>query len=179
MSPDISLISVKYIKMANVPNMTAPNGQIIATGGPPLVNGYTQRIEGSPLDAAAAKTLAAQASQVATSRSLGAGQKGSSRRRRRHRGGALNLNASIPSIPEAGTIKGVSHETNHLNAVNNLNQLRADKIYDGLINAPPIRLTGGTKKRSRKTKHGRRRNRTHRGKRNKHSSHRRRTHKRV
>jgi len=164
--------------MANVPNMTAANGQIIATGGPPLANGYVQKIEGSPLDAAAAKTLATQASQVAASKSLGVGQKGSSRRRR-HRGGAVNLNASIPSIPEAGTIKGVSHETNHLNAVNNLNQLRADKIYDGLINAQPIKLTGGTKKRSRKTKHGRRRNRTHRGKRNKHSSHRRRTHKRV
>jgi hypothetical protein len=129
-----------------------------------------QTITGSPIDAAASKTLAAHAQQVATAKAMGAGQKGSSRRhkkKRRMRGG-VNLNASIPSLPEAGTIPGVSHAQNHLNAVNNLNQVRADGVYDGLHSATP-RSMGG--KRSRKVKkNGRSHKRTHRRKHSKHAT---------
>jgi hypothetical protein len=155
--------------MTSLPNTVTSSGQIIVNSGPPLHTGFTQNITGTPIDAAAAKTLAAQAQQIAAAKSLGAGQKGSSRRhkKRRMRGG-VNLNASIPSLPEAGTITGVSHAQNHLDAVNNLNQIRHDKVYDGLHNATP-RSMGG--KRSRKVKkNGRSNKRTHRGKYRKSSS---------
>lgn len=127
--------------MTSLPNTVGPNGQIIINSGPPLHTGFVQHIEGGPIEAAAAKTMAAHASQVAAAKALGAGQKGSSRRRRKMKGG-VNLNANIPSIPEAGTIPGVSHAQNHLNAVNNLNQIRASQVYDGLTNATPIKMGG-------------------------------------
>lgn len=126
--------------MTSLPNTVGPNGQIIVNSGPPLYTGFTQHIQGSPLEAAAAKTLAAQASQVAAAKALGAGQKGASRLRKMR--GGVNLTANIPSIPEAGTIPGVSHAQNHINAINNLNQIRHDQVYDGLINATPIKLGG-------------------------------------
>ena len=128
--------------MTSLPNTVTSTGQIIVNQGPPLHTGFTQNITGSPIDAAASKTLAAQQLQTAAAKSLGAGQKGSSRRRRRRMRGGVNLNASIPTVPEAGTIPGVSHAQNHLNAVDNLNQIRADKVYDGLHNATP-RSVGG------------------------------------
>ncbi len=162
--------------MTSLPNTVTSNGQIIVTQGPPLHTGFTQNITGTPIDAAASKTLAANAQQVAAAKSLGAGQKGASRKRRgkkRRMRGGVNLNASIPSIPEAGTIPGVSHAQNHLDAVNNLNQIRADKVYDGLHNATP-RSVGG--KRSRKVKkNGRSHKRTHRRKHGKHVTRHRRT----
>lgn len=183
--------------MTSLPNTVGPNGQIIINSGPPLHTGFIQHIQGGPIDAAAAKTLATQQSQVNAAKALGAGQKGSSRKRRRMRGG-VNLNANIPSIPEANTIPGVSHTQNHLNAVNNLNQLRHDQVYDGLNNATPIKMGGfrmrdaegiypgsGTQvdtKRSRKTKkkHGSRHKRINRRisrKSTSHRSRRRRSHK--
>lgn len=127
--------------MTSLPNTVGPNGQIIVNSGPPLHTGFVQNIQGSPLEAAAAKTLAAQANQVAAAKALGAGQKGASRKRRRMRGG-VNLTANIPSIPEAGTIQGVSHAQNHMNAINHLNQIKADQVYDGLINATPMKMGG-------------------------------------
>lgn len=161
--------------MTSLPNTVTSNGQIIVNQGPPLHTGFTQNITGTPIDAAAGKTMAAQAQQIATAKSLGAGQKGASRRhkkKRRMRGG-VNLNASIPSLPEAGTIGGVSHAQNHLNAVDNLNQIKADQVYDGLHNATP-RSVGG--KRSRKVKkNGRSHKRTHRRKHSKHVTRHRRT----
>jgi hypothetical protein len=165
--------------MTSLPNTVGPNGQIIITSGPPLHTGFIQHMQGGPIDAAAAKTLAAQQSQVAAAKSLGAGQKGSSRRRRKIRGG-VNLNANIPSLPEAHSIPGVSHAQNHINAINNLNQIRHDQVYDGLINATPMKMGGfrlrdaeelypgsgtqeDTKHRRRtKKKHGSRHKRTHR-----------------
>ena len=161
--------------MTSLPNTVTSNGQIIVNQGPPLHTGFTQNITGSPIDAAANKTLAANAHQVAAAKGMGAGQKGSSRRhkkKRRMRGG-VNLNASIPSLPEAGTITGVSHAQNHLDGVNNLNQIKADQVYDGLHNATP-RSVGG--KRSRKVKkHGRGNKRTNRRKHSKHVTRHRRT----
>lgn len=158
--------------MTSLPNTVTSSGQIIVNQGPPLHTGFTQNISGTPIDAAANKTLAAHAQQVATAKAMGAGQKGSSRKRRRMRGG-VNLNASIPSLPEAGTISGVSHVQNNLDAVNNLNQIRHDKVYDGLHNATP-KTVGG--KRSRKAKkHGRSNKRTNRRKHSKHASRHRRT----
>lgn len=154
---------------------TLPNGQIIHQP-PGLYTPPVQDLEGSALEAASKTTLESNAKLAEAAKSLGAGQKGSSRRRRTRkakRGGA-NLNAKIPDLPEAGTIRGVSHSQNHLNAVNNLNQIKYDAIGDKDIHAQPIQLGGKGKKRSRKAKkHGRSRNRTHRGRHSK-STHRRR-----
>jgi hypothetical protein len=145
--------------------VTGADGKIMATSAPVASRGFTQNITGSPIDAAAAKTMASQAQQAEATKALGAGQKGSSRRRR-HRGGSQ----SIPKVPEGGTIPGVSFAGNHVKAIDNLNQLRADKVYDGLLNAPAAKVGGFTKKRRGKSKNGRRNNRTRRGKRNKHST---------
>lgn len=127
--------------MTSLPNTVGPNGQIIVNSGPPMYIPSHQNIEGSPLEAAAAKTLAAQQSQIAAAKALGAGQKGSSRKRRKMRGG-VNLTANIPYIPEGGSIPGVSHAQNHLNAVNNLNQIRHDAVYDNLMGATPMKVGG-------------------------------------
>jgi len=143
---------------------TLPSGQIIPDA-PALQFPGRQDIQGSALEAASAKTQAANAQLAATAKAMGAGQKG---------GAALNLNASIPKIPEAGTIAGVSHAGVHLQNVNNLNQLRANSIGDKLMNAQPFDPTptmGGRRtKRSRKAKNGRSSKRTHRRRHSKPSS---------
>lgn len=151
---------------------TDASGRLVASAPPKMYIPPTQNISGSAIDAASSKTLADQATAAAASKALGVGQKGASRRRRKHsrkhsrkhrntrRGGAApNLNAQVPILPEAGTIKGVSHETNHLNATNTLNQLKADAVYDSQINAPPVKLggrknNGSRKRRTHRRKHG-------------------------
>ena len=152
-------------------------GRMIATAGPALHIPPPQTITGSLIDAASAKTLAAQQTQASAARALGVGQRAGSRRKmrkmRKMRGGAVNLNAQVPYIPEAGSIRGVSHETNHLTAVNNLNQIRADAVYDTQINASPLQVAGRARKTRRKA-NGRRDNRTHRRKRGKSAGSRRR-----
>lgn len=155
---------------------TDATGRLVATAGPKVYIPPTQSISGSAIDAASSKTLADQATSAAASKALGVGQKGASRRRRR--GGSTNMNAQVPLLPEAGTIKGVSHETNHLNAVNNLNQLKADSVYDSQINAPAMQVAGRKRKTKRKSNGGRHR-RTHRGKHRKSTHRRRRTRRRV
>ena len=155
---------------------TLPSGQIIPVQ-PAMRLPPVQHLEGSALEAASQKTLASNAALAATAKSMGAGQKGSGRRRRK--GGAQHLNATIPSLPEAGTIHGTSHAQNHLTNVNNLNQIIADKSGDSLINAQPYDPTptkGGRRtKRHRKAKNGRSNKRTHRRRNRKSSSHSRRS----
>ena len=138
---------------------TLATGQIMPSA-PALHTPPIQDLEGSALEAASKNTLASNAKLAETAKALGAGQKGSSRRKMR--GGADSLNAHIPSIPEAGTIRGVSHAQNHLANVNNLNQLRASAMYDKLGNSQPYTVGGRRTKRHRKAKNGRRNNRTHR-----------------
>jgi hypothetical protein len=149
---------------------TDPSGRMVASSGPALHIPPTQHLTGSLIEAASTKTLASQAQNAAASQSLGAGIKGAGRRKR---GGAQNLNATIPYIPEAGTISGVSHTANHLNAVNNLNQLRADAIYDQHINAQPYQVAGRKIRKTKRKANGSRHNRTHRRKRSKSSRNRR------
>jgi hypothetical protein len=143
---------------------TQASGQIIPEA-PALQVPGRQDIQGSALQAAAAKTQAANAQLAAASKAMGAGQKGGA--------APLNLNASIPKIPEGGTIKGVSHADIHLKNVDNLNQLRANAIGDKLGNAQPFDPTptkGGRRtKRSRKV-NGRSSKRTHRRRNRKSSS---------
>lgn len=158
--------------MTSLPNAPA------VLPAPPLHIPGTQDIQGSALEAASAKTLDANARLAETARHMGAGQKGSSRRRRRLRGGAApSLNAHLPIIPEAGTIKGVSSANNHLENVDNLNQLRTGAMYDKQMNAGPYDPQGGGRrtKKHRKSKNGRSNIRTHRRRRNKSHSHHRRS----
>jgi hypothetical protein len=142
---------------------TLPSGQILPHA-PTLYTPSVQHLQGSPLEAASARTIESNARLAETAKSMGAGQKGA---RRKKKGGAapINMNAQIPSLPEAGTISGVSHAQNHLRNIDNLNQLRADASGDKLMNAQPYdpHMKGGRRtKRHRKAKNGRRSNRTHR-----------------
>ena len=135
----------------------------------------TQEIEGGPLEAASAKTITGNARLAETARNMGAGQKGSGRRKMR--GGATpNLNAHPPNLPEANTIKGVSAANNHLTNVNNLNQLKTGAMYDKQMNAAPYDPQGGGRrtKKHRKARNGSSHNRRHRRRSAKsHSTHRR------
>jgi hypothetical protein len=154
--------------MAQLPSTTGSDGRILMNSGPPLHTGFKQvGVEGGPIIAASRNTINSINQHAAAALALGAGQKGSSRRnrRRRHRGGAQNLNVNFPDIPTANSIPGVSHAGSHIAAVNNLNQARWSAVYDKTMNAAPIKLTAGTRKRRGKSKrktHGRRSKRTHR-----------------
>lgn len=177
-----------------LPHTTDASGRILITQGPALHTGFIQRLSGSPIDAATSKTLSTISTQATASRAMGVGQKGARRRRSRssshmhlrrrrsrvsrRRGGAVNLHANIPQIPEAGTIAGVSVSQNHLNNVNTLNQIRADKVYDSLINSPAIQRAG-RREQMCGSGNGRSRKRTHRRKHRKSASTRRRKHRRV
>lgn len=161
--------------MASVPSTVAPNGQIIM-GATPMYIPPHQNVEGGIQNAAANKTMVSQAKAAEIAKSLGAGQKGSSRRR----GGAVN--AAPMNVPTANSIPGVSASQNHINGVNLLNQFKADRVYDGLITATPRQVAGfrmrdeskyGAKRKTIKRvtkKHGRRSNRTHRRKHRKSSN---------
>ena len=154
--------------MAQLPSTTGSDGRILINEGPELHTGFKQTgIAGGPINAASAKTIGSINQHAAAARAMGAGQKGSSRRnrKRRHRGGSSNLNANIPEIPTANSIPGVSHADTHVKGVDNLNSARYAGIYDKLINAQPVQVKGGAKKRrnkSKKRKNGRRSKRTHR-----------------
>jgi len=109
------------------------------------------RTNASMLNVAAAKTLEEQEMVAQAFHKMGAGQKGGAQY------------AYVPDLPEGGTIKGVSYEKNFVGAIDNLNQLRANAAYDGLMKATPIQVAGKRRLRTKK-KHGSRRNRTHRRK---------------
>ena len=168
---------------------TTGSGQIImgSSDTPGVVPVPAQQISGSIAQAAAAKTASDQVQQVAAFKNLGAGQKGSSRKRkgrgRRMRGGNDANNVQPSTLPSAGSIPGVS-PTNVGKGLAELGaQIKASAAYDKLTTAQPQIVGGfllrgseemypasGTQedtKRTRKTKkkHGRRHKRTHRRKR--------------
>ena len=154
--------------------VTTTNGQVLLPAPAMHIPGV-QDIEGSALEAASAKTLASNAALAETAKHMGAGQKGG--KRRKMRGGAQNLNAHLPILPEAGTVKGVSAANNHLANVDNINQIRAGAMYDKLGSAQPYDpMVGGRRtKRKRKAKNGRSNKRTNRRRNRKSSSNRRRS----
>ena len=158
--------------------MVLPNGQII----PPevkMVTAPAQTVEGGVLEAAANKTMTSQAHQIEVASKMGAGQKGSGRRRVK-RGGGINLNAPSSLLPSAGSIPGVEPTNSHIEAIDNLNAIRAAATGDKLANAAPYypAKTGG-KRTKRKVKHGRRHHRTHRRGNHKSSSRRHRSRRNV
>ena len=141
------------------PTSVASNGQIVATGLPPLHTGFTQNLEGGLLEAAAAKTSSSIAAQAAQAKALGATMRGSGRKFKIMSGGQIP--AKIPIVPEAHSIPGVSADKTHLALVDNLNALKTDSVYDGMMNETPYKVGG--RKRGRKTKkHGRSKRRSHR-----------------
>lgn len=153
--------------MSQLPSSVGTDGRITITEGPAMFIPQAQRgVPGGIINAASENTIRGINQHAAAARALGAGQKGSSRRRgRKHRGGAaLNLNAPASNIPTAGSIPGVNPTDIHIQNTNTLNSIRYAGAYDKLINAAPVKLTGGTKKRKSKSKrkHGRRSKRTHR-----------------
>ena len=150
--------------------MVLQNGQILPQK-PALYSPPQQKIEGSPLEAAARQTIESHDQHVATLNAMGSGQKGA---RRRRKGGA---NVSMSKLPEANTIQGVSHESVHIDAVNNLNKLLADSAGDKLGNAQAYDVNGG--KRTRRKLNGRRNNRSRRRRNNKSSTRRRRSRRSV
>ena len=152
--------------MSNLPNTVDPTtGKIIITAPPPNHPGFVQNITGGLIDAASAKTSASIAEQASHAKAFGVNMRGSGRRRFMMKGGQQDAN--IPMLPEAHSIPGVSHTSVHMNAMNTLNQLKADGAYDNLLNATPAKVGGfrfrgeeqekmGGRKRSRKVKkHGR------------------------
>ncbi len=123
-----------------------------------------QNVEGGVLEAAANKTLAAQAKQVETAQKMGVGQKGAGRRKKKTRRGGATLNAPSSLLPTAGSIPGVDPTNSHIAGINALNAIKAAATYDKASNLPaydPTPKSGGKRTR-RKSKHGRRNNRTHR-----------------
>lgn len=159
--------------------VTTTNGQVLLPAPAMHIPGV-QDIDGSPLEAASARTLASNAKLAETAKNMGSGQKGAGRKKQR--GGAPeNLNAHLPNLPEAGTIKGVSAANVHLANVNSRNAVSAGAMYDQLGSAQPYDpMAGGRRtKRKRKAKNGRSNKRTHRRGNRKSSSHRRRSRRAV
>jgi hypothetical protein len=115
---------------------------VVATGLGPQHSGHQQNLEGGLSNHAVNVTLARTAQQAAHAKAGGVTQRG---------GGAL----SIPSVPEGGTIPGVSFGANHKALIDNLNQINADKTYDHLAGTQPYKV-GGRKRRRKTKKHGRR-----------------------
>jgi hypothetical protein len=199
LSDAICVISVQYINMASY--TTAANGQVILTSGAPLYIPAAQNVQGGLIEAASAKTLASQAAAATHYQNMGAGQKGAGRRRsrktRKHkgkrksrkvrRGGAQSLNMVPLGLPTANSVPGVNADDVLKGTVDLKNQIAADKSYDHLRGATPIKLGGfrfrdaeelypgsgsqeDTKGRS-KVKHGRHSKRTHRRGHSKRSTH--------
>jgi hypothetical protein len=163
---------------------TDASGKLIASAVPKPAPPPTQKITGSIAQAAAEKTTQDAANQAAAFKALGAGQKGSSRRKRRHTGGA-GQNVTPSNLPTANSVPGANPTDVMKKLVDIQTQLKASGTYDKLINAPPAKVGGfrmygaedlypgsGTHsdtkdRRKTKKKHGRRHKRTHRGKRSK------------
>lgn len=149
------------------------NGQIIAEAhSAPDEPHAPQKIAGSAVDAATANFSEKISQQAGASRSLGAGQRGAGRRRKKHRGGG---NVVPPAIPSAGSIPGISPASVHVGAVNNLAQIRAGAAYDKHMGGQPMQV-GGKKKKTRRKRNGRNNTRNHRrSRRSSHSNNRKRS----
>lgn len=135
------------------PTTVHASGQIVATGLPLQNTGHVQNLEGGLINHAVAKTAASIHAQAAHAKAGGVTMRGSGRKR----GGA---DAHVPIVPEGGTIPGVSFAGNHANLLNIHNQLNSGKVYDGLTNTQPYKVSGG-KRRSKTKRHGRIRHNRH------------------
>ena len=156
--------------------MTAAN---VPKAAPPPI----QKISGSIAQAAAQKTTTDAANAAAIHKALGAGQKGSGRRRK-YIGGA-EQNVTPPPLPTANSIAGANSADVLKKLVDAHTQVKASSAYDSLAKAQPVKVGGfrlvgaedlypgsGTEpdtkgRRKTKKKHGRRIKRTHRRKRSK------------
>lgn len=149
--------------------MGGVTGQIIPQM-PQLVSGedHVQKIDGSALEAASRDTIQSQQQLADLTKHLGAGQKGSSRRRhkkrktirkRKYMKGGLG-NVTPLNLPTAKSIPGIDATQVHKDLIDIRNQNLANASGDKLANSPAMILGG--KRRSRKAKNGHRRHRTHR-----------------
>jgi hypothetical protein len=130
-----------FASTIRAPMATSPNGQLIASGLPPLHKGFTQNIQGGPLEHAASKTLADIKAQSSHALKAGVGMRG---------GGTMEYHPLVGA--EGKTIPGVSSAGNYGKLLGHVNNLRAASAYDHLGTAAPYKVGG---KRRRKTKNGR------------------------
>ena len=173
---------------------TDASGRVTMTSGAPLHIPAAQNIQGGLIEAAGQKTVASQAAAAANFKNLGGGQKGGRRKtrkgkksRRVKRGGAQSLNMAPHNLPSANSVPGVNQDDVFKAGVDLKNQVTADKGYDHLRGATPLKLGGfrlrgaedlypgsGSEEdtKGRRKVNGRRGKRTHRRKRGK-STHRR------
>jgi hypothetical protein len=182
---------------------TTGSGQIVmGTGDTPAVKPPpAQQITGSIATAAANKTLTDQAAHADAFKELGAGQKGSGRRRtkRRRMQGGASQNVTPSTLPTASSVPGGNPTDVATRMANTAAQVKAFGVYDKLADAQPMQVKAGgfrlrgaedlypgsgtesSTKRKRKTKkkHGRRHRRTHRRSRRKHRNIRRRSRRNV
>ena len=114
-------------------------GKMIASGLPPLHNGFTQNITGGLIDHGASKTAGSIKQQAIHAMKSGVTMRGGSLMKIQH-----------GSTIEGNTIKGVSSVGNTSNLLTHLNNLKAGSVYDGLGSATPSKISGGRKRR-RKT----------------------------
>lgn len=163
---------------------TDASGRISVTEAPKVTPPPAQILSGSIAQAAAAKTMDKQATDAQAFKALGAGQKGSGRRRtkkgkRKYRGGAQQ-NVVASTLPTANSVPGGNPTNVSTKMAEVAAQVTAGATYDNLRNAPPVKVGGfrlrgaedlypgsgneSETKRKRKTKkkHGRRHRRTHR-----------------
>lgn len=145
------------MSLSGAPLSTHSNGMIVANGLPQQFNGHQQNITGGLHNHAVQKTLESTKAQASHAKESGAGMRGGSKKRRRRIKGGLA--AHIPSVPEGGSISGVTFGGNHMNLLNTLNQSKANQTYDGQQNAQPYKVGGSRRKTKRKTKKNVRRRR--------------------
>jgi hypothetical protein len=137
---------------------TLSNGQIIPAEVP-MKTQPAQVVTGGILNAAADKTVTANAHQAEVAAKMGAGQKGGRRKKTKRGGGTLNAPSSL--LPTASSIPGVDPTNTSIKHIDTLNAIRAAAAGDKLANAAPYYPKSGGKRTKRKA-NGRRHNRTHR-----------------
>jgi len=127
----------------NTPTSIHGNGMVVATGLGPQQLGHQQNLQGGLLIHAANKSIESTLNQAGHAKAGGVNMRG---------GAAL----SIPSVPEGGTIPGVSFAGNHANLINIANQAQANKTYDGLAGGQPYHVQKGGRNKKRTFKRSRR-----------------------
>jgi hypothetical protein len=170
--------------LSPAPTTIHTNGMVVATGLGGQSVGRVQNLQGGLLNSAAAKTASSIAAQAGHAKAAGVTMKG----------GGQPIH--VPEVAEGRSIPGVSFAANHAALHGGLNQLNADKTYDGLIGTTPYKIGGrripdnryrqdepvysaGRKhKRKTKRKHGNNKRTSHRRIRKHHSRTRRSSHRR-
>ena len=126
--------------LSPAPTAIHTNGMVVATGLGGQSVGQVQNLQGGLLNSAAAKTASSIAAQAGHAKAAGVTMKG----------GGQQIH--VPEVAEGRSIPGVSFSGNHAALHGTLNQLNADKTYDGLVGTTPYKI-GGRRRRRHITYH--------------------------